>query len=253
MSLPQNLDKFATLVAIIARLRSAEGCPWDREQTHRSLRKNLLEESYEVLEALDRGDSAELCEELGDLLLQIILHTQIATEAGEFELGDVLRGINTKLIRRHPHVFGALKVKDAAEVTRNWGIIKQEERGAGGSTLAGVAEGMPALGYSQAIQQRAAQLGLNVENGAEITDRVEELKQAGSSEERASRFGDLLFALADLARQQGIDLESALRETNHRFYKWVSYLEEACRKQGLSLSELSVDEKKALWEEAKNR
>ena len=128
MSLPEDLSQFTALVDIIARLRAPDGCPWDRKQTHASLRENLLEECYEVLEALDEGDSGKLRDELGDLLMQIVLHAQIATEAGEFELGEVIKGINAKLIHRHPHIFGSKKVKDAEEVALNWEVLKGEER-----------------------------------------------------------------------------------------------------------------------------
>src|SRR4030042_4163428 len=155
-----NLSRFDDLERIVARLRAPDGCPWDREQTHASLRKYLLEECYEVLEALDEGDTQKLLEELGDLLLQIALHAQIATEAGEFSMGDVLRGINAKLIHRHPHVFGDVKVADAREVEHNWEALKREERQEETSLLAGGAKEMPALAYSTSIQPRAAQAGV---------------------------------------------------------------------------------------------
>jgi len=255
LSLPHNLDQFATLVDIIARLRAPDGCPWDRKQTHTSLRENLLEECYEVLETLDKGDSEKLCDELGDLLMQVVLHTQIATEAGEFELGDVLSSINTKLIHRHPHVFGSRKVKDAEEVTLNWEVLKQEEREADVSILANVPKDMPALGYSQSIQRRVAWVGFDWEDTEGVMDKlveeVRELKQAGSQEEKAAEFGDLLFTLANIARRLGIDLEAALRGANQRFYQRFTYMEEVCRQRGLNFGELSFDEQDAPWEEAK--
>ena len=164
MSQPRNLDRFQTLVEIIARLRAPDGCPWDRKQTHGSLRENLLEECYEVLAALDRRDSQRLCAELGDLLMQIVFHAQIATETGEFGLGDVLEGINRKLIHRHPHIFGSRRVKSAEEVALNWELLKQEEREPGESILASVPPEMPALGYSQAVQRRVAQVGFDWES-----------------------------------------------------------------------------------------
>ena len=160
MPTPRNLYRFSTLVNIIARLRGPDGCPWDREQTHASLRENLLEECYEVLEAIDREDWAALSGELGDLLLQIVLHARIAKEAGEFELADVLTGINTKLIHRHPHVFGSVKAETVEEVLHNWEVLKQAERGEA-SALDSVSKQMPALAYSQAIQHRVAQLGFD--------------------------------------------------------------------------------------------
>ena len=255
MSLPQNLNQFATLVDIIAKLRAPDGCPWDRKQTHASLRENLLEECYEVLEALDEGDSGKLCEELGDLLMQIALHAQIATEAGEFELGDVIRSINTKLIHRHPHIFGSKKVKDAEEVALNWEVLKQEEREADTSMLAGVPKQMPALGYSQEIQRRVAQIGFDWEDIDGVIDKLDEevgeFKQAVSQEQKVQEFGDLLFTLANIARRLGVDSETALRQANQKFYRRFTYMEEACRQREVKLGELSFDQQNALWEEAK--
>ena len=254
MSLPGDLSRFTTLVDIIARLCSPDGCPWDRQQTHASLRGDLLEECYEVLEALDEGNSGKLCEELGDLLMQVVLHTRIAAEAGEFELGDVLRGINTKLIHRHPHIFGSKKVKDAEEVAHNWEELKQEERG-GASILASASKQMLALGYSQEIQQRVARVGFDWEDIDGVIDKlaeeVGELEQADNQERKAEEFGDLLFTLANVARRMGIDLEAALRQANRKFYRRFTYMEEACRQRGMNLGELSFDEQNALWDEAK--
>ena len=254
MSAPKNLDKFETLVEIIAQLRAPDGCPWDREQTHASLREFLLEESYEVLAALDEGNSEKLCQELGDLLLQIVLHTQIATEAGEFKLGDVMSGINAKLIRRHPHVFGSEKVKDAAEVSHNWEAIKQEERGADTSLLASVPGQMPALSYSQAVQRRVAEVGFDWPDTDGVIDKlaeeVGEFKQS-AGEQKAEEFGDLLFTLVNVARRMGIDSESALRQANQKFYRRFSYMENLCRQRGVTFATLSFDQQNALWDEAK--
>ncbi len=252
---PEKLDQLATLVDIIARLRAPDGCPWDRKQTHASLRENLLAECYEVLEALDGGDPEKLCDELGDLLMQVVLHAQIAAEAGEFELGDVARSINAKLVHRHPHIFGLKKVKDADEVAHNWELLKGEERGADTSILESVPRQMPALGYSQEVQRRVAQLGFDWEDVDGVIDKlveeVRELKQADSDEQKAAEFGDLLFTLVNVARRQGVDTEAALREANRRFYKRFTYMEDACRQRGLNFSKLSFDEQNALWEEAK--
>jgi len=255
LSLPEDLSQFATLVDIIARLRAPDGCPWDRKQTHASLRENLLEECYEVLEALDEGDSEKLCDELGDLLMQIVLHTQIATEAGEFELGDVISGINAKLIHRHPHIFGSEKVKDAEEVALNWEVLKREERAPDTSILESVPQQMPALGYSQEIQRRVAQVGFDWEDVDGVIDKlaeeVGEFKRAETEEQKAEEFGDLLFTLANIARRLGVDLEAELREANRRFYRRFSYMEEVCRQRGVNLGDLSFEEQNALWEEAK--
>ena len=255
MSSPEDLSRFTALVDIIARLRAPDGCPWDRKQTHASLRENLLEECYEVLDALDETDAKKLCAELGDLLMQIVLHAQIAAETGEFELADVIRSINNKLIHRHPHIFGSLKVKDAEEVALNWQTLKQEEREVGTSILDGVPKQLPALGYSQSIQRRVAGVGFDWDDVDGVIDKlveeVSELKQAPSQIHRANEFGDLLFTLANIARRMDIDLETALREANQRFYHRFTYMEELCRQRGKNFGELSFEEQNALWEEAK--
>lgn len=255
MSLPQNLDRFETLVSIVARLRAPDGCPWDRKQTHTSLREHLLEESYEVLEALDRGEPDKLCEELGDLLLQIVLHAQIAAEAGDFELGDVVRRINAKLIHRHPHVFGSSEAASVDEVLVNWEVLKKMERDSDVSMLDGIPRQMPALTYAQSVQRRVARVGFDWESDDGVIDKlaeeVGEFRQAASQREKAAEFGDLVFTLANIARRLGIDLESALRETNERFYRRFAYMEKLCHQRGLNLIKLSLAEKDALWEEAK--
>jgi len=252
--LPENLNQFATLVDIIARLRAPDGCPWDRKQTHTSLRENLLSECYEVLEVIDEGDSGKLCEELGDLLLQIVLHAQIAADTGEFELGDVIKSINAKLIHRHPHIFGT-KVKNAEEVAHNWEALKRAEREADSSILDGVPGQMPALGYSYEVQKRVARVGFDWEDIDGIIDKlaeeVGEFEQADSQEQKAWEFGDLLFTLVNIARRQGIDSEAALREANRRFLRRFSYMEELCRQRGVNIDDLSFDQQNALWEEAK--
>ncbi len=251
----KELGQFDFLVNIIARLRSPGGCPWDRQQTHRSLRQNLLQECYEVLEALDKGDPQKLSEELGDLLMQVVMHSQIAAEAGEFSIREVIEKITRKLIHRHPHVFGEVKVRDAAEVLQNWEALKREERGEGHSMLSGIPKYMPALSYSQEIQRRASRVGFDWKDSEGIIEKlveeVKELKEAQGKDERAKEFGDLLFCLANLGNHLGIDLESALREANERFYQRFTYMEEVSEKRGKSLSELSFEEQNALWEEAK--
>ena len=257
MSLPENLSQFTTLVDIIARLRAPDGCPWDREQTHASMRENLLEECYEVLESLDEADWPRLSLELGDLLMQVVFHAQLATEAGEFELKDVISNINSKLIHRHPHVFGSLKVEGADEVLHNWEALKKEEREAGASMLASVPKQMPALAYSQEIQDRVARVGFDWEDVDGIIDKlaeeVSEFKQAPSHEQKTQEFGDLLFTLANIARRLGVDLESALREANQRFYRRFTHMEEICHQRGVDFSQLSFTEQNALWEEAKGK
>ncbi len=254
MLVQKDLNQFSALVEIIARLRAPDGCPWDRKQTHASLREFILEECYEVLQAIDDGNMNALSQELGDLLLQIVLQTQIAREAGEFELADVLTSINTKLIHRHPHVFGSAKAETPEEVAHNWEALKQEERG-DASLLASVPGQMPALAYSQAIQRRVAEVGFDwkdVDGVIEkLVEEIRELKQAGNDKERGKEFGDLLFTLVNIARRLGIDSEVALREANQRFYRRFIHMEELCRQRGLTFSRLSFDEQNQLWEEAK--
>jgi len=253
----ENPDSFAALKDIIARLRGPDGCPWDKKQTHASLKPYLIEECYEALQALEEGNPRKLREELGDLLLQIMLHAQIAAEAGQFNIDDVARGISNKLIHRHPHVFGGQKVQDADEVELNWETLKQEERKEGESLLAGVPEQMPALAYSQSIQRRVAGVGFDWEKVEEIIDKlaeeVAEIKQAPDQQERAKEFGDLLFTLANVARRLDIDLEMSLRSANQRFCRRFACMEEICRERSLNFGSLSLDEQNALWEEAKSR
>jgi tetrapyrrole methylase family protein/MazG family protein len=253
--LPQDLRKFQSLVEIIARLRGPDGCPWDKEQTHQSLRANLLAECYEVMEALDEGDAAKLSEELGDLLLQIVLHAQIAKDDGDFEIGDVIESIATKIVRRHPHIFGTAKVKDAEEVMHNWEALKKAERDEGESMLTGVPKDMPALAYAYEISRRAVRVGFEWENIEGVIDKmaeeIKEIKDANSREEKEREFGDLLFTLVNVARWEGVDAESALRQANRKFYRRFVQMEELCHRRGMNFAELSFKEKNDLWEEAK--
>lgn len=254
-NIPEDLSRFESLVEIITRLRSPDGCPWDRKQTHTSLREYVLEESYETLAALDEGDTDKLCEELGDLLLQIVLQAQIAREAGEFELADVLTAINKKLIYRHPHVFGEIKVGSAEEVVHNWEELKKAERPAHTSMLASVPRQMPALAYSQKIQQRVAEAGFDWKDIQGVVDKVveevREFQTAKSEKEKADEFGDMLFTLVNFGRRQGIDSEVALREANSRFFQRFTFMEKLCRERGRDFSTLSFDEQNRLWDEAK--
>ncbi|MGD0795380.1 MAG: nucleoside triphosphate pyrophosphohydrolase [Dehalococcoidales bacterium] len=252
---PDEMKKFDTFAAVIARLRGPDGCPWDKEQTHRSLRENLLSECYEVLEALDAAETEKLKEELGDLLLQIVLQAQIAADSEEFEIGDVIRGITEKIIRRHPHIFGSGKAKNADEVMHNWEVLKQKEREEGASMLSSVPKAMPALAYALEIQRRVARVGFDWENLDGVIDKlveeVKEYKAASSNAEKAQEYGDLLFTLANIARREGVDPEASLREANKRFYKRFTYMEKLCRERGLTFDKLTFDEQNDLWEEAK--
>lgn len=251
----------ATLEWVCARLRGPGGCPWDREQTHASLRNNLLEECYEVLEALDRGDLVDLRRELGDLLMQIFLHAQLAREEGAFDLGDVLAEINAKLIRRHPHVFGPVEAKDSQTVLRNWEAIKAAERCAegkeSGSLLEGLPRSLPALAFAQAVGRRVARVGFDWTRVEEVWAKVEEemaeLRNAASEEERAEELGDLLFALVNLARWLGVDAEDALRTTNDKFCRRFAWLEAEAARRGVPLEQMPLADMDALWEQAKER
>lgn len=251
----QDLSSFETLEKIIAKLRAPDGCPWDRAQTHASLKPYLIEEAYEVLQALDEEDNDKLREELGDLLLQIMLHAQMAAEAKEFNIHDVIKGISTKLIRRHPHVFGESKAANAGEVELKWEEIKQNERKKDDSLLSSVPKNMPALSYSHSIQRRAAGIGFDWKNFEgildKLTEEVRELQKANTLQEKVHEFGDVLFILVNAARWQGVDLEEALRLANERFCRRFRYMEETCRKRGISLRDLSFEEQNALWDEAK--
>jgi len=248
---------FQGLSDIIARLRAPDGCPWDRKQTHASIKRYLLEEAYEVIQALDEENSDKLCEELGDLLLQIMLHAQIAGESGTFNIEDVIRGISRKLVRRHPHVFGDSKAGNAEEVAMEWEAIKQDERKPGDSLLSSVPRGMPALSYSHSIQRRATGIGFDwkdMEGVMEkLTEEVCELQLAETQIQKIHEFGDVLFSLVNVARWQGVDLEEALRLTNERFCRRFRYMEDICRGQGVLLRDMSFDEQNALWDEAKEK
>lgn len=258
--LPQT-GGFNAFQETVAHLRAPEGCPWDREQTHQSLRKYLLEETYEVLEALDADDPDALAEELGDLLLQIVLHTQIAVDTEEFRMPDVIAHIDAKLKRRHPHVFGEVKVNDAEDVKRNWQVIKQAEAAENGkaderpSALDGVPRGLPALAEAEALGHKAAQANFDwrsVEDViAKVAEEVREIQSVVDEAQREAEFGDLLFSLVNAARWLKIDPESALRSASARFSGRFREVERLARTVGRSLSEMSDGDLDDLWRAAK--
>jgi len=245
---------------VVAHLRAPDGCPWDKEQTHLSLRKYLLEETYEALEALDAEDPLAICEELGDLLLQIVLHAQIAAEEGDFTMADILQGINGKIVRRHPHVFADLQVSGVDGVLRNWQKLKEAERAANGEIrvegiLNGVPSALPALSQAQEIQSRATRVGFDWPEIAPVLDKVfeelDEIRAAKNDTEREQELGDLLFAVVNLGRWYKIDAESALRLTNLRFRKRFAHIEKRAGELNRVLSEMSLAEMDQLWDEAK--
>ena len=270
-ALPPTLRRpgFDELVGLMARLRAPDGCPWDQEQTHLTLKKYFIEETYEVVEAIDAyivdGDALSFTEELGDALLQVVFHSQLAAEEGIFTIDDVCASIVTKLVRRHPHVFGAIKVADSAEVLRNWEQIKRDERSPEAknyrhSLLDGVAKELPALMKAMEISKRAAKVGFEWKTFgdviAKLDEEINELKaelSAGSIDRArvASELGDLLFTVVQIARWQKIDSEEALRQMLNRFTNRFQYIEKRATEQGREIKELTLDEMDALWEEAK--
>ncbi len=250
-----NLRTFEGLRAITHRLRAPGGCPWDRKQSHASLKPFLLEEAYEVLAALDDGDPARLAEELGDLLLQMTLHTEIAEEAGEFTYGDVFAHISAKLLRRHPHVFGSARITTAEEQWRAWQQIKREEKGGAESILAGVPRAMPALAFAQAVQERAARVGFDWPRVDDVLDKlveeIAELRAAATPDERRDEFGDLLLVLANVARWLDLNAEEALRLAGQKFVRRFGGVEALAHARGQDLAALDLAGLDALWNEVK--
>jgi tetrapyrrole methylase family protein/MazG family protein len=248
--------RYEELRAIVERLRAPDGCPWDREQTHPSLRPHVIEEAYEVLAVLDAGDISKLPEELGDLLFQVLLHTQLAEEAGEFTMADVLRGLADKLVRRHPHVFGDRKLATAGEVVAQWDELKRGERDDDQSALSGVPPAMPALAYAQTLLRRAESAGFAWPDRGDILEKLneelDELSRAETADEKTAEFGDLLLNLANYARYVGIDAEEALRLAGHKFRRRFESVEALARRGDRDLASLSRDQLLALWSEAKS-
>ena len=254
-----RIGEFQSLIDIVARLRGPGGCPWDAEQTHESLKRNLLEECYETLEAIDDGDPGELAEELGDILVQVAFHADIARAAGDFDIADVLAAINRKLIRRHPHVFADGSASDARQVERNWEQLKADERRQAGqpepSAMDSVPAALPALSAAQLIQDRAARFGFDWDDVGGVLDKlveeIGEFRDAATDEERLDEFGDVLFALVNVARWSGIQAEDALRQANAKFRNRYRVMERLASDRGQDFAKLSLGEKEALWQEAK--
>jgi tetrapyrrole methylase family protein/MazG family protein len=264
---------FEKLVAVQARLRAPNGCPWDREQTHQTLRTYLIEEAYEVLEALESGNDAKFAEEMGDLLLQIVFHSQIAREEGRFTVAEVIREIHDKMIRRHPHVFGKTRAKDSPEVLRNWEQIKAEERRASAnrgeskttesaareaSLLDGVSHALPATLEGFQLTRKASRIGFDWEDAGGVFDKLleetEELKKASKEQNQLKteeELGDLLFAAVNLSRFLKIDPEIALKKANRKFSRRFREMERLARKGGREFKDLPRGEMEALWDTAK--
>ena len=249
---------FDEFVDVSAALRAPDGCPWDREQTHRSIAKNMVEEAYEAVHAIETDDIAELREELGDVLLQVVLHSQIASDDGEFTIDDVVATITAKIIRRHPHVFGEAEAAGTAtEVLANWDQIKATERAEKAQGLLDtVPHALPALMLAQTISRKAVSAGFEWETldgvWEKVHEELDELKaEEPGSPEAADEIGDVLFTIVNLARKQGIDAETALRGTCDKFRSRWSAMEEAAATEGRDVSDLSLDEQEALWRQAK--
>lgn len=255
------LKNFSKLREIIAVLRGPNGCPWDKEQTHESLKKYLIEETYEVIEAIDSGDIDHLIEELGDVLLQVMLHAQIGEDEGYFAIEDVIEVLSAKMIRRHPHVFGDQKAEDSKEVLRNWQEIKKQEKGeTESSLLEGISKSLPNLLRAYEIQKKAAKVGFDWQEitpalkkvKEELEEFENEIKQA-SFVEAKKEFGDILFAFVNVARFLEIHPEEALFETNEKFIRRFRYIEENVKKSGKSIEEHSLEELDHFWDEAKSK
>jgi tetrapyrrole methylase family protein/MazG family protein len=255
-------DELKRLIEIVARLRGPDGCPWDREQTHASLLQCLLDETYEFFEAVDENDPDKIKEELGDLLLQVVLHSQIGSEVDEFSISDVARGINEKLIRRHPHVFGTTEVSSSKEVMVNWEQIKRSEKDKQDRTslVDDIPQAMPALFRAQKIQRRVARVGFDWHNAGPALDKVEEefgefreALAAGDQAHAAEELGDIIFALVNVARHSGICAEEALRATNKKFTRRFRFIENAFREAGIDMKKATLEELDRLWEEAKKK
>lgn len=260
-------EETQSLVETIWRLRQPDGCPWDRKQTHESIGKNMIEEAYEALDCIEAGDEAHLREELGDVLMQVVLHAQIAADAGAFTMADVARDINDKLIRRHPHVFGECSADSADEVLAIWDSVKLAEKGAKDadaaeagerpeSLLEGVPRSLPALMEAQKVSRKAASAGFEWETVADVWDKVAEEcaefeAEAPGTAERELEFGDLLFALVNVARKEGIDAESALRASTAKFRERWAAMENAAYEGGVSLESLTTEQLNSLWDEVK--
>ncbi len=256
-----DLPGLEQLREIVAKLRGPGGCPWDREQTHATLRGGLLEEAYEVVAAIDSGDDANLREELGDLLLQVVFHSSLAEETGRFTLDEVAREITAKLVRRHPHVFGDETMDDSGAVLKRWDEIKRAEKGAeAASLLDGLPVGLPALLHAEKVQKRAAKVGFDWSEAGPVLEKVrEELAEtekamaSGNWIEMEEEIGDLLFAVVNLARKLRIETEVALYAATEKFSRRFRQMEEAARERGLKMEGMTLAEMDVIWDEVKRR
>ncbi|MEA2016124.1 MAG: nucleoside triphosphate pyrophosphohydrolase [Actinomycetota bacterium] len=266
-----NIDKindsstlFSILLNVMVKLRSPDGCMWDREQNHKTIKKNLIEETYEAVESIDNDDFNGLKEELGDLLLQVVFHSQIAAESNRFDINAVLRGIISKLVRRHPHVFGEVVVKNSREILEKWEEIKKKERKKkaekSDSIFSGIPKSLPSLHFAYEVQNRASRLGFDWDDTAGIFDKVEEeldeLKEEIDKKSKSritDEIGDALFTIVNFARHSGMDCEESLRESSKKFIKRFDFMEKYAEENNLDFKKLPMKEKDKLWELAKSK
>lgn len=253
-------ELFDRLVQVVAALRSENGCPWDKAQTHETLKPDLIEEAYEVIEAIDAKDSGKLPEELGDLLMQVMLHAQIAKDDGAFSINEVIQSITDKLIRRHPHVFGAINATNSEEVLKNWEEIKRSEAGYEDrhSVLDGIPDHLPSLMRAQTIQRKAARVGFDWDSAWDVLPKIkEEIQELKSSVEAADdeaieiEMGDLLFSIVNLCRFLGVEAEEALRKSNRKFVKRFKNMEAELERREKTFKDYDLAGLDAIWEEAK--
>ncbi len=246
------MNNLEQLINTIRILRSPEGCEWDRQQTHESIRQNMLEEAYEAVEAIDEKNISHLKEELGDVLLQVVLHAQIAKDNNEFDIEDIAKNLNDKLIHRHPHVFGDIKTNDTKKILENWGKLKAKEKKERKNILDGIPATLPSLLKALKISKKAARMGFEWQNYDQLKEcfnsEIEEFKNAKTKEEKLEEFGDILFSLVNIARWSDIDPDKALEFANKKFIKRFNKLEELAKKP---LNELTFNEYNKLWMEAK--
>lgn len=258
----EKVHSLESLMQLLTVLRSPEGCPWDREQSHKSIRRDFIEETYEVVEAIDNDDSTLMCEELGDVMLQVAFHTEIEREKGNFTIEDVITGVVDKMILRHPHVFGDVKAETSEKVLSNWDKIKKEEKGRDtvASSMNSIPPSLPSLMQAQKLGKYAAKVGFDFPDTesafAKITEESREVREALSSGDRmriGEELGDLLFSVVNVCRKEGVDAEEALLRSNRKFADRFSALEKAVTDSGKDVSELQMEELDAIWEQNKDK
>lgn len=255
---PENLREFEGLIKVVEFLRGPDGCPWDKEQTHETLTRFAIEEAHELADAIDRGDQAEIRDELGDVLLQVVLHSEIARQEGRFDIHDVIQAVGEKMVRRHPHVFGDVVAKTSDVVLKNWSEIKDAEKAGKPKPLFDMPKGMPALLRAVKIGEKTRKVDFDWDNPTQCWDKVEEelgellsAVKIGDNSAVEAEFGDLLFSLAQWARHSGIDPEQALRKTNMSFEERFAKMQELVKADGREWSSLNATDKEIYWKKAK--